>query len=117
MNRLKTDAEMIDKVKTESVPKLRSIFGSNLKQIILYGSCARGDYNEDSDIDIAILTGCDRLEAKKYDDKLDDAATEFAMKYFAIVNFVCLPQKEFEEKKGWYLYFKNIDKEGERLYG
>lgn len=117
MSDLRLDAEVIDRVKKESVPKLRDIVGNNLRQVILYGSCARGDYNQDSDIDIAVLTECDRMEAKKYDDKLDEVATEFAMKYFAIVNFVCLPQKEFEEKKKWYLYFKNIDKEGEILYG
>jgi hypothetical protein len=38
-------------------------------------------------------------------------------KNFAIVNFVLLPYDEFEEKKSWYGYFKNIDKEGVRLYG
>ena len=31
--------------------KVRRILGKNLKQVILYGSYARGDYTEDSDID------------------------------------------------------------------
>lgn len=44
-------------------------------------------------------------------------ATEIAMKHFAIVNFVCLPYEEFEEKKTWYPYFMNIATEGEVLYG
>ena len=38
-------------------------------------------------------------------------------KYLAIVNFVCLPEKEFEEKKEWYSCYKNIEMEGEVLYG
>lgn len=38
---------------------------------------------------------------------------KLALKYFAIVNFVLLPYDEFEEKKSWYGYFKNIDREGE----
>lgn len=38
-------------------------------------------------------------------------------KIFAIVNFVLLPYDEFEEKKSWYGYFKNIDREGRvKLY-
>ncbi len=95
----------------------RSLMGSDLKAVVLYGSCARGDYTKDSDVDIALLTGCNRLETKKYDNDLDSIATQLAMKYFAAVNFVCLPQDEFLEKKAWYGYFQNIDREGEVLYG
>ena len=86
-------------------------------EVVLYGSCACGDYTEDSDIDIALLTKSDRLEVKKYENALATIATEIAMKHFAIVNFVCLPYKEFEEKKTWYPYFMNIAMEREVLYG
>ena len=34
------------------VSNVRAIYGSHLRQIILYGSYARGDYNSDSDVDI-----------------------------------------------------------------
>lgn len=33
----------------------KSVYGSKLKDIILFGSCARGDFGEDSDVDIMIL--------------------------------------------------------------
>lgn len=39
------------------------------------------------------------------------------VKYFTVVNFVLLPYEEFEKKKSWYGYFKNIDREGIKLYG
>jgi predicted nucleotidyltransferase len=32
----------------------------------LYGSCARGDYSDESDIDILVLTRCNRIEMKKF---------------------------------------------------
>ncbi len=85
--------------------------------MILYGSCARGDFKGYSDIDIALLTTESRTDTWKYTDKIDEVATELALKYFAIVNFVLLTYSEFEEKKNWYGYFKNIDKEGIKLYG
>lgn len=44
---------------------MRELMKSDLLEIILYGSCDRGDYSEDSDIYIALLTRCDRVEAKK----------------------------------------------------
>jgi predicted nucleotidyltransferase len=110
-------SDVIEKVKSECVPMVRKALGDDLCNIILYGSCARGDFNEDSDIDIALLTRCDRIESERYGYVLAQIATEFALKYFAIVNFVCLPKEEYDEKKGWYPYFKNIDCEGVMIYG
>ena len=36
--------------------QVKDILGDKLTKIILYGSYARGDYKENSDIDIMILT-------------------------------------------------------------
>lgn len=83
----------------------------------MYGSCARGDYNQDSDIDIALLTDMDRLEVKRYDSQLMDVVTDIAMNSDAIVQYVCLPIDEYNSKKEWYGYFKNIEKDGKVIYG
>lgn len=107
--------EIISKVKQEAFVSVRSLMEGDLVEMILYGSCARGDFTNDSDVDIALLTKCSRIEVKKYDDGLDLIAASLAMKYFAVVNFVCLPYYEFQEKKAWYAYFRNI--EGEVIYG
>ena len=116
MNELVLNEEIISKIKAEVPTLVKSLMKDDLLEVVLYGSCARGDYTEDSDIDIALITKNDRLEAKKYSSDLASIATELAMRYFAIVNFVCLPYKEFVEKKDWYAYFKNIENEGEVLY-
>lgn len=117
MNEIILNDVIIKNVKEEATDFVKEIMKEDIVKVILYGSCARGDYTQDSDIDIAIITVCDRVEAKKYNDKLANASMQLAMKYFAVVNFVCLPYAEFMKKKSWYLYFKNIDSEGEVLYG
>ncbi len=110
-----TDQDIV-KIKKEVVDSVNRLMGGDLTEVILYGSCARGDYTADSDIDIALLTKCGRMEVKKYDDGLDMIATHLAMKYFVVVNFVCLPYEEYMKKKVWYAYFQNIETEGEVLY-
>lgn len=44
---------------------------------ILYGSYARGDYNESSDMDTMILTTLPDAEIKQIEIKLYDAAYEY----------------------------------------
>ncbi len=114
---IKLNNDIVEKIKTEAPDMVRKFMEKDLVKMILYGSCARGDFKEDSDVDIALLTKGNRTDSWKYNDKIDEVATELALKYFAIVNFVLLPYNEFEEKKSWYGYFKNIDKEGIKLYG
>lgn len=109
--------DIIEKIKTEAPDIVKEFMEKDLVKMILYGSCARGDFKEYSDVDIALLTKGSRTDTWKYNDKIDEVAAELAFKYFAIVNFVLLPYDEFEEKKSWYGYFKNIEREGVMLYG
>lgn len=109
--------DIINKIKVESTDLAKKLMGKDLIKVILYGSCARGDYAQDSDIDIALLTRCDRMEVKKYSEDIAVISTKLAVKYFTVVNFVCIPCDEFIKKKSWYLYFQNIETEGEVLYG
>ena len=117
MKKTELNRDVIEKIKTETPDLIREFMRSDLVKMILYGSCARGDIKEHSDVDIALLVKGDRTDSWKYSNKIDEVATELALKYFAVVNFVLLPYDEFEEKKSWYGYFKNIDKEGIKLYG
>ncbi len=117
MNEIVLNNNIIEKVRKEATDMIKTVMGNDLIKVVLYGSCARGDYTQDSDIDIALITACARLEAKKYNDKIAEISMQLAMKYFAVVNFVCLPYDEFIQKKSWYPYYRNIDLEGEVLYG
>lgn len=117
MQELLLNDKVLSAIKQEATIMVKELFGQDLVEIILYGSCARGDYSEDSDVDIALLTKSDRMKGQMYNSGLAAIATELAMKYFAIVNFVCIPYEEYIEKKSWYTYFRNIEIEGEVLYG
>ena len=114
MEEIKTtelNSDIIEKIKREVPDMIREFMEKDLVKMILYGSCARGDFKDYSDVDIALLMKGSRMDSWVYNDKIDEVATKLALKYFAIVNFVLLPYQEFEEKKGWYGYFKNIEKD------
>lgn len=64
----------INNVITEFIQNVNKILGNRVKKIILYGSYARGDYNNSSDIDIMILTDLSDNEIIEYRDKISDIA-------------------------------------------
>lgn len=102
----------IQVAKEKVVEKAQSVLKTDLVKVILYGSCARGDYHADSDIDVALLTKCNRDDAKKYNNALGDIATDFAMEYYQVVNFVCFPYEEFEEKKAGIHILEILSRKG-----
>lgn len=108
------NSQVVNAVIAEIKPMIFSLLKDNVVKIILFGSCSRGDYRPDSDIDIAILTKTDRDENKKYTYDLAEISTEMAMKYLTVVNFICIPDDDFNRLKTYSL-FMNIKKEGKEL--
>jgi predicted nucleotidyltransferase len=60
---------------------LEKIYGKHLKVVILYGSYSRGDYREDSDIDIMILLDLSDMDIKQYRHELSGETFDFNMEH------------------------------------
>ena len=103
-------------VEETTVREVPALMKDDCEKIILYGSFARGDYTLDSDVDIAILTKSDRMAVRKFNPGIDEISSDIGIKTMMIVNYICLPLKEFEQKKSWYPFFMNIAHEGKILY-
>lgn len=48
----------------------KEVFGDKFRNVILYGSYARGDYDDESDIDIMIMVDMEPEELKAYRKKM-----------------------------------------------
>ena len=109
--------EKINQVLAEIKDKISSAMGNDLIQARLFGSCARGDYNNESDMDIVLFTRCSREKNEEYLDSLIDIGADIMNGYDVLVNFIYFPMQEFEKRKSWYPLFENIDREGVTFYG
>lgn len=104
----------IEDILQEFVNKVYEILGTRVKKIILYGSYARGDYNDSSDIDIMILTDLTDNEIIKYRDLVTDIAYDIE----EIHNFDIMlsPLIKNIDKFNYWLealpFYMNIQKEG-----
>ena len=60
---------------------VRKMLGNSLDSVIVYGSYARGDYSELSDVDVMLLVSLGEEDIKKISDQISDLAFDFMMKY------------------------------------
>ena len=97
--------------------QIRSIYGDSLKKVVVYGSYARGDFNNLSDIDIFILVDSEKEDLNKVLDLILDKLYELDLKYDVTINPLIENTKIYNKYKDSSLLFENIEKEGVILYG
>lgn len=106
----------IKNIMDEYVEAVKNIYGSNLKRIILYGSYARGEATESSDIDIMILVSLDDLSIKNYSDKLSDITFDINLDNDLMIMPIVKNEEHFNKWIGAYPFYRNVDEEGVSLY-
>jgi predicted nucleotidyltransferase len=99
-------------IMNELVINCRILFGNKLSDIILYGSYARGDYNEYSDVDVMILLEMDRVEAKKSLGRICEIASEIDIKHDVFLSPIIRSIYDFNKLKKLPGFYNNVMREG-----
>lgn len=107
----------VQMILSKYVSELEKIYGAYLKSVILYGSYARGDFSEESDIDIMILLDLDDMLIKKYRHELSGITYDFNMDYNIDIKPIAKSQEHFEKWEDTYPFYKNVKNEGVKLFG
>lgn len=109
----------IEKIINKFSRKVTKLLGNNLKQLILYGSYARGDFNSNSDIDIMILVDLSDKELDLKYDKIIEIAYEIEAENDFIIHIS--PLLKNIDKFNYWLdtipFYMNVKKEGVSLNG
>ena len=94
----------------ELVRGLLSILSAQMNQVVLYGSTARGDADECSDVDIALFVS-DRLTSRQ-DDQLSDLIVDLNLKYNKVFSIVDIDTQTYLKWRNVTPFYQNVDKEG-----
>ena len=105
---------MSDEMLRDIINGLCSIFGNDMEQIILYGSFARQDMTDESDIDIAVIVRTDILTQKR--DEFLSWNSEMDMKYDRVFSIVDIETEKMNKWGDVLPFYKNIRKEGVVLW-
>ena len=98
------------------VELLCQIYGKHVKTVILYGSYARGDYRDDSDIDIMVLLDLEEMDIKKYRHELSGATYDFNMDHDLDIKPIAKSKEYFDKWVEVYPFYSNVQKEGVKLF-
>ena len=99
----------IRKLMKELKEGLIRIYGDKLKAVYLYGSYARGDYRQGSDVDVMILLS----DYRNYWEELrrsTELASDISLEYDVTVSRLIM--KEIQWKESDMPVLRNIHKEG-----
>lgn len=105
----------LNEILTALRSRLDQIIGTELVEVILYGSFARGDFDEESDIDIAVIVDNTRNEMRKYRSMVIPSVSDMCLEYDVLISINYIPMSDFEEYKSVLPYYRNIDREGVRI--
>ena len=89
--------------------------GDKLEAVVLYGSYARGDFNDDSDIDIMIRVICTKDELENYRHILSDVASGLSLEYNVMVSVSVVDTETFHRYRRHLPYFENVEREGIKI--
>lgn len=87
-------------------------YGKKIREVILYGSHARGEGTADSDIDILVLID-DSINPIDVRRSLSDFLFDILLEYNELISVIVLPENFF--KKYNYPFILNVKKEGIRI--
>lgn len=96
----------------EFAERVRDIYGEFLKQVIVYGSYARGDYQKNSDIDIMILVDANAADIKRRFNSVCDLAFEYEMEYGIVISPLVKNEEHFEKWSEALPFYRNVKREG-----
>jgi predicted nucleotidyltransferase len=99
----------ITEILRELRQRLNSLYGENLRQLILYGSHARGDATPDSDIDLLVVLD-DFDDADQELRRMSPAASELSLEHDVVISLVVMRARGYAQRNTPLLL--NVRREG-----
>ena len=102
-------------IETQIAESYKNVFGSDVVEILLYGSYARGDFDSESDIDVAAIVHGERSDLQEKLKIVWDKAADIGFDNDVVISPTVIPADEFDKYKTHLPYYRNIAMEGKKI--
>ena len=110
------DKAVLDEITSRVCAAAKEVLGDKLRKVVLFGSYARGDYHEWSDIDIMILADILPEEVDETRKKIRGFMNYIELEYDAIVSLSVVCTKNYNRYINILPFYINVQKDGVELY-
>ncbi|WP_443596639.1 nucleotidyltransferase family protein [Agathobacter sp.] len=105
----------LEKITDKMVSAYKEIYGDAIVKIFLYGSYARNEQTNQSDVDMVGIIRGNRVELQGKLRELWSVSADVGLENDVIVSPTIVPYDEFEKYRDTLPYYMNIEKEGVRV--
>lgn len=118
--KLKGGVHMCSKIELNELLKIvanesKEIFKNKLHAVILYGSYARGDYDEESDIDIMILVDMPAENLADFRERIDRLCGSLLYDYGIVVSITERDVETYNRYAKILPFYQNVEREGVKI--
>lgn len=105
----KMTKETLNTILNQTCQELKTLYGQQIDQIILYGSQAREDAESDSDIDILIILKQD-FQYSEESNRISKTIADLCLEHNTLISCALASSRQFQEYNN--SFFRNIRREG-----
>ena len=102
----------LDEIIGRVVAFSKGVFGEKFQSVILYGSYARGDYDEESDIDIMIMVDMSREELNQYRTVFSEFFSNINLENEVFLTSKLQSKSYFHQWQNVTPFYQNVMREG-----
>lgn len=95
---------------SEMCAELSDIYLDNMSEIVLYGSYARGQETDESDVDIAIVLK--EVLTEEQHNKMTDIVVDYELNLGKTLSVISIELDHYKKWKKDSPFYKNVEKEG-----
>ena len=111
---IKVDSRKVQKMIKDVEKSIKKVFKGKLKKIIIFGSYARGDYDDESDIDFMVLV--EDKDLKKFEDLILDIEVDLSIKYGMLPSIFIYNIDDYYSNINVIDLLKSVENEGVEFY-
>lgn len=104
--------ETLNMLMSQIVAYSKEVFGDKFRSVILYGSYARGDYDDESDIDVMIMVDMEPEKLRAYREKMVPFIADLNLKHDVFMVSKLQSLSFFNQWKDAMPFYQNVLKDG-----
>ena len=107
--------ECLKKILSQVAKTYKLVYGNNLIDVYLYGSYARNNQQQDSDIDIVGIVDGERIDLQNKLNDVWDVVMDLNIEQDILISPTVLPLDEYTKYRDLIPYYHNIAVEGVKV--